>query len=361
MKYFLLPFALLSLFLTGSCSSEEEEQSEIIRPVRYIVVGENLTGKSRSFNGTAKAVSETELSFRASGIITEIKVQSGQVVKKGDLIARLDNLEAQLAYEKSLAALKSAESDMNVYLTEFNRTKTLYEKNSVSLSEYQLAKNKYENAKSNFETAKKNVELQKTQLGYGIIRAPLDGIIASTNGELNERVAAGHVFAILNAGDQMKIELGIPENLINNFNVGLEAEIQFSSIKGKTFKGNVGKISPNIDPNTSTFPVDILIEERSAAIKTGMAAKLTFTFPKQETSSNITVPLNAIGEDDQGNFAFVVEPENDTLGIARKVYVKLEGMTNAGFLIEEGLNSGDFLVTAGLQTLFDGQKVRLTN
>ena len=65
--------------------------------------------------------------------------------------------------------------------------------------------------------------------------------------------------------------------------------------------------------------------------------------------------------DGQGNFAFVIDAPNDTIGFAKKVYVKVEGMTNSGFLIEEGLETGDYLVTAGLQTLFDGQKVRLTN
>lgn len=83
-----------------------EEAAEHLRPVRYEVIGKSTLSSSQSFNGTVKAGSEINLSFRSGGVITQVNVEKGQRVRKGELIARLDNIEASLAYEKAVAQVK---------------------------------------------------------------------------------------------------------------------------------------------------------------------------------------------------------------------------------------------------------------
>ena len=288
-------------------------------------------------------------------------VETGQQVKKGALIARLDNVEASLAYEKSVSALNGAESAMTTSQQELERIKSLYEQESVSLSDYEQAKNAYQNALAQFESAQRKRSLQQTQLDNGYIYAPSDGVIADTEGSVNERVSAGHVFAILNAGEQMKVEVDLPENVINQITVGMEPTITFSALSGQTFQGNVIEVSPVTSQNTATYPIDVEITDATEAIKSGMAARVTFDLGngEEQQSNQLVIPIKAVGEDGYGNFVFIIESEDGETGQVKKQPVEIGPIATGGYVINSGLEEGQLVATAGLQTLLDGQKVRL--
>ncbi len=359
-KYTLI--TILSLIAFVSCKEKKEVKETVLRPVKYVVVGDVDTQKIRTFSGTAKAGDAINLSFRSGGIITKVNHWKGSEVKKGDVIARLDNVEASLAYEQSISALKSAASSMNTSKSNLNRVKSLYEKGSNSLSDYEAAKNSYQTALDQYESAKRNKSIQATQLSYGVIKAPKDGLIANTDGGVGERVAAGHVFAILNAGKDLKIEVGLPENVVNKVAVGMKTKLEFSAIAGKVFDGTVTEVAPIINPEAATYSTSIFLDTPISEIKPGMAASVTFDF--SETSDNtsntsLIIPVKAVGEDGKGRFVFLITSKDDGTGTVNKHYLELGDLTADGFEVKKGLVSGDKIATAGLQTLLDGQDVRL--
>ena len=144
--------------------------------------------------------------------------------------------------------------------------------------------------------------------------------------------------------------------------VGMKTEIAFSSLETRKFMGTVNEISPVIVENAATYPVVIEIQDPDPNIRAGMAASITFDFadPKNDgIDSTLIVPLKAVGEDGQGNFVFVIEPTNKETGQVRKQHIEIGELTPAGFKIKDGLEAGQMIATAGLQTLLDGQKVRL--
>lgn len=353
----------LALFISvASCKEKEEAKEEILRPVKYEVVGTSDAQSIRTFSGTAKASDAIGLSFRSSGIITKINHFKGAKVKQGDVIARLDNVEANLAYEQSVSALNSARSSMNTAKSSLDRVKSLYEKGSNSLSDYEQAKNSYQTALDQFESAKRNRSIQATQLSYGIIKAPKNGVIAWTDGAVNERVSAGHQFAELNAGDGMKVEVGLPEAIINKVRVDMKTDIKFSAIEGKAFNGRVFEVSPSIDPNSSTYITAVEILNPISEIKPGMATSVTFDFTAEQNeakSNTLVIPVKAVGEDGNGKFVFIVESSDGKTGTVKKQTIEIGELTPSGFEVKSGLKSGDKIATAGLQTLLNGQKVRL--
>ena len=332
-----------------------------MRPVQYMIVGEAPADQIREFTGVAKAGNEIELSFRETGVIQRVSVKKGQRVTEGSLIASLDNVETNLNYQKSLTELRSAESAMNTSKAELDRVKTLYEKGSTPLKDYQSAKNNYQAALSQYEAAIRNSDLQKSRIGYGFIYAPSDGIIANTDGKVNERVQTGHVFAILNAGDKKKVELELAENVINRVLVGMNVQVTFSTFPDQTFSGTVIEISPITSSNSATYPVDIEIENPTEQILPGMAARVSFNFAISESDQPgaIIVPIKAVGEDNNGNFVFLIDKEDELTGTVKRTSVKIGEVTAGGFEIESGLEPGQLIATAGLQTLLDGQKVKL--
>lgn len=361
MKYFRNNLLILLTLLTfSSCKEEEKKKEEVLRPVNYQIVGTSDAQKIRSFSGVARAGDEIELSFRSNGIITELNVTVGQKVNKGDLIARLDNVQANLAYEQSISALNSANSAMKTAKSALDRVKSLYESGSQSLSDYEAAKNSYQSALDQYESAKRNKSIQQSQINYGFIRAPKAGTIASRPANLNANVTAGQTVALLNAGEQINIMVGLPENVINNVQTGMEVDISLSALEG-SLKGNILEVSPVVDSNSATYPVKIDIVPSNAAVKPGMAANVTFNFGSGQKANDDTlvVPVKAVGEDGNGNFVFIIQTEDDKIGTVIKQAIEVGEITSDGFKIKSGLKGGEKIATAGLQTLLDGQKVRL--
>ena len=352
---FTLAFSLLLI----SCGAEEKKEVTTLRPVKYMEVGFLGGGKSRTFSGTARTDKIINLSFRNSGIITQFDLKLGQKVKKGQLLAKLDNVQSRLAYEQSITQLNSAASQVNTVKLSLNRVRTLYEKGSASLSDFEATKNSFRNAEEGYKSAKRGVEIQKEQINYGYIYAPEDGIIASVAAEIDENVSPGQTVAVLNAGTDMEITLGIPESIINGVELNMDVVVDFASIEENQFKGKVSEVAPAVDVNTSTYPVRVIVTNPSDDIKSGMAANVTFDFDDYDSNDNVlVVPPHAVGEDSNGRFVFLVEGEGETAKV-KKQAIQLGNLTAQGFEVTSGLSSGQRIAVAGLQTLLDGQEVRL--
>ncbi len=357
-KIFTIGLLLVTVFFM-SCGEKKKEEKLPVRPVSYQEVG-FLGGEStRTFSGTANTEKVINLSFRNNGIITEFNLKIGQTVKKGQLLAKLDNVQSRLNYENSLSSLNSAKSQRNTEKLSLDRVRSLYEKGSTSLSDYEAAKNRYRTAVDSYESAKRSVAIQQEQIRYGYIYAPENGVIAAVNAEIEENVTAGQNIAILNAGIDMKIELGIPENVINQVQKDMTVAINISSIEGETFSGQITEVSPSIDPNTSTYPVSVKIINPSKKIKSGMAANITFEFGSTQSANKVLViPAKSVGEDATGNFVFLIE-ESESKLIVKKQHITVGDLTSEGFAVEKGLSAGQKIAVAGLQTLLDGQEVKL--
>lgn len=358
----LFAFAVILLYVAVGCSSKKEEKTEVLRPVRYIVAGTGENKHVRTFSGFARVGKDVTLSFRASGVLVEKNVSKGEFVNEGELLGRLDNVEAQLAYEKAISELNRAESELNTSETNFNRIKNLYEQGAKPLIEYENAKNSFKSATSHYETALRNKDIQKTQMEYGFIYAPSDGFVLETDGDVNERISAGHNFVVLNISDgRMKVIVNLPESVINMVSLKMPVEIVFSVIPGKRFPGEIIEISPDVTYESATYPVEIEIINPTAEIKPGMAANVTFDFSKEKTgiSDNLILPINTVSKDAGGKYVFLVKAEDKMWGRVEKRQVEIGRLTANGFEIINGISAGDSIVSAGLQSLLDGQKVGL--
>jgi RND family efflux transporter MFP subunit len=345
--------------LVLSCSEEKKETKKILRPVKYEEVGYLGGEKIRTFSGTAQTDKIINLSFRNTGIITLFDIKLGKKVKKGQLLATLDNVQSRLAYEQSLTQLNSAESQMNTAKLSLDRVRSLYEKGSASLSEFESAKNAFKTAKESYESSKRGVSIQEEQVRFGYLYAPENGVISAVMSEVDENVNPGQAVATLNAGVDMEITLGIPESVINGVKNNMTVGVDFSSLPNTQFKAKVTEVSPAVDANTATYPVRVRVINPSEAIKSGMAANVTFDFGDHKANNvTLVVPANSVGEDSKGRFVFLIEM-NDKMAKVKKQRIRIGNLTAEGFVVTSGLSLGQKIATAGLQTLLDGQEVKL--
>jgi RND family efflux transporter MFP subunit len=353
-------FTFIALIMLTSCGEKEAPAKVLIRPVKYSEVTYLGSDKARTFSGTAKTEKIINLSFRSSGIITMLNMKLGQKVKKGQLLGSLDNVSARLNYESSIESKNSTDSQMNTTKLNLNRVRKLYEKGSSSLSDYEDAKNSYRTAVASFESAKRSVAIQKDQIQFGFLYAPTDGAIASVKAEVDENVSPGQVIGVLNAGTAIEISLGLPESVINAVKKNMNVKVSFTAISGEIFNSVITEVAPALDVNTSTYPVTVMVTDADERIKSGMAANVMFEFVDPTISKDVVVvPASAVGENADGRFVFLVEGRSGEKTIVKKQSITIGDLTPEGFKVKSGLKLGQKVATAGLQTLLDGQEVKI--
>ncbi|MEN8264419.1 MAG: efflux RND transporter periplasmic adaptor subunit [Nitrospirota bacterium] len=342
-----------------SCNKKEETREEVIRPVRYQQVFLSGGKRTRTFSGISKAGTEAKLSFRVGEVIEALNVKVGEKVKKGRLIAAIDDSDARLNYEKALSALRKTETQKENAKSNLDRVKDLYENNNVSLSEYESAKDQYASANSSFNTEKKNADLKKRELSYYKLYAPMDGIIVKVPVEKNEQVSPGLVVAEISSENDIEVTVGMPEAFIPRVKADEKVSVKFLSLQDRVFDGIISEVSFAAGSESSTYPVIVKIQHSTGDIRPGMPADVTFHFTSGEKKERLVVPANAVGEDTEGNFVYTVIASENGLAVVNKKAVTVSNLTREGFEISKGLQDGELVVTAGIANLSDGMKVRL--
>ncbi|MFC2084447.1 efflux RND transporter periplasmic adaptor subunit [Bacteroidota bacterium] len=349
---------LLITFLIFACGEKEQEE-KIIRPVRYKQIYLQGADRLRIFPGSARAGFESKLSFKVAGTIRYVNVQVGDKVRKGQLLAQLDQIDYKLRVQEAEAALRQVESlELNAK-NNYDRVRQLYENRNASKSELDAARTTHESAIASVERLNSTLELARLQLNYTTITAPQEGVIASCNVEVNENIKSGDQVFILSSEGRKEVEISIPEVLISNIKRGNQVTVTFDAVKETSFKGTVSEVGVTTGRFSTTYPVVIQIDNPTGEIRSGMAAEVAFNFKGDESISSLIIPLSSIGDDENGRYVYIAIPEDDGLGIVKKQYVVLGELTGQGQEVREGLSDGDLIVTAGVTRIIDGQKVRL--
>lgn len=353
---FLFLYSIVQLFI--SCAKEEEQQEEVIRPVRYAEVYYSGGEAFQTFAGVSKAGTESQLSFRVSGVLTSIRVVEGDVVKKGKLIATIDDSDAKIAFQQTVAQTQSAKVQLQTMKANLDRTKKLYEANNVSLSEYEQAKNSFSSAKAAYKNSLQTEDLKRRELSYYKLYVPMDGVIAEKIASRNENIMAGNPVVSFASGNDLEIKVGIPEKYISKIKVGDKVDVSFTSVKGKNFKGKITKLSYVADVS-STFPVTVLLDTKSKNVRPGMSANVTFQVQKKSSEPYMMVPVEAVGEAVNGErFVYTVEKTEEAVGVVHYKPIVIGQLNGNGFIVESGLNEGEMVVTSGVTKITDGLKVK---
>lgn len=366
---------MLMILMFLACGQQKtEEIAETIRPVRYGKVIRSGGKNVFSYSGVAQSNKETNLSFRVAGTIIALNIKLGDRVRKGQLIATIDPSDysiqadqAEASKKGAEASLKSSETQLIIAKSNYERIEKLYENNSVPLSEYEQAKSNYETAQSQFEASKTQVtsavkqkQSAQNQVSYTRLSAPFSGVITAVNVEANELVNSGTPIAVLSAEANPEVNVGVPENIIAEIQKGQEVNIHFSVLPDQNFDGRVEEVGYAAG-SSPTYPAIVRILNPSPAIRPGMAATVTFYLggDKNNDANFLVCPVQGVGEDPNGNFAFVLNQADGGNYSVKKQPIQIGALLPKGFEVKGGLKEGDMVATAGLKSLLDGMKVRL--
>ncbi len=357
--------ALLGISLWGAfslgCGGDVEEVEPVLRPVRFQEVVSSGDQRERTFSGVARAGVESQLSFRVGGTVESVSMIVGETVRKGQELARLDDTDLNLQLKEAEASLAQALASERKADADYDRARGLYENQNSSKSDLDAARAQSESSRAQVAAARQRVELARRQLGYTRLIAPVAGAIASALIEENENVGVGQAVAMLASGTQPEVEVAMPEVLIADVREGDQVEVSFDALPDTSFPGVVTEVGVAATSAGATYPVTVQLGTAKSSVRSGMAASVSFQFASGNSEAHILVPSEAVGEDRDGRFVFVLESgdqsrESDE---ASRRSVTVGDLTPEGIEILDGLAHGDLLITAGVRRLRDGQRVRV--
>jgi len=351
-----LPVSLLAtLLLITACDEKQVTQIEQpLRPVRTIIasVTDGITG--RDFPGIVTAQNRADLSFRVSGKLKELLIRQGAIVKKDQVLARLDQTDLKIELVDKQANYIKAKAN-------FIRSAKLVEPGHISQHEFDQIKATYSTASAHLNAAKQN-------LIYTELKAPFAGSISRVYVDNFEEVSGKGKVVTLQDLKSMEIEIDVPESLMIRLKKGQEQRkvyARFDAIKDEKFSLIFREISSQADENTHAYKIKFALPPiEGYTILPGMTATVVVdsvpTAGKQG-ESEIVIPSHAVLEDNKGRFVYIAEPEisSSNTGVVRRRNVTIGRLTNNGLIITSGINPVDLVITAGMSKMQEGLRVRL--
>lgn len=350
---------LVSLLVIGACGQVDGPSEERLRPVRYISVSDDSVFRDRSFSGTSKSSRESRLSFKVSGTVINTPVQIGQRLNAGDLIAEIDSASYVLQVQQAQASLVEAQANDRKAAADYQRAKGLYANDNASLNDLDAARAQAESLAAMVASAGKALEIARLNLSYTKLIADSDCSIASLDIEVNENAQAGQQVAAVSCGDLFEITMNLPESLIGLVDDTTPVRISFSSIPNRQFNGVISEISVASASGSAGFPVVIRIVETDPALRSGLAANVTFQFDSAAASgAGVVIPVTAVINDSDGTFVYVaVLAGSETEATVTRRPVAVGELSQSGIEIVDGLDVGDLVITAGISIIREGQRV----
>lgn len=339
------------LLMLAACSKEEPKKEEV-RPVRAMVVGSSDIDVNAEFAGEVRPRVESRLGFRVGGKIIARKVDVGTVVKRGQVLMQLDPQDLQLSQTQARAALRAAETQRDLARAELKRYEELRRQNFVSQAVLDARKSAYASAQANVDAARAGYSAQSNQARYSTLVSDTDGVVTAINAEVGQVVAPGTPVVSVANTDEKEIVISLPEDKVDAMRKVQNVTVRMWADPGVAIPGKIREVSPVADPATRTYPVRVSIPGAGSDVKLGMTARVQFA--STSATPQMRVPLTALVQDKSSTAVWVVEK-----GVVKLVPVQVGGTSGNDVVIASGIAPGQTIVTAGVNKLKNGQKVKL--
>ena len=349
-------FFILLLTIIFSCSEPPPPPTETVRSIRTITVTVPASGRVRRFSGVVEAADTAGVGFEVPGTVQEIKVEVGERITKGQVLAVLDPRTFNLNVEAARAEVGRAEVELRDALNDAERFRQM-SPGAISQRKRDQAEARYDSARKNLSYSKSRLNLAKQDLERTTLRAPFDGIIARRFVDPFQQIALGERLFDLQMEGAMEVVLSVPESEIDYIYFGLPGRILFPAIAGENFDGIVTEISKVVGA-ANAFPVRLTIEAENSRIRSGITAEVTLLLGADKGETAFLIPIEALspGGTELESTVFVYDGETSTV---RKTTIEIGTVRGGDIVVNNGLKAGDIIASAGVSFLRDGQKVRL--
>ena len=340
----ILIFALSILLISGflsSCKEHKKTKKNTFINVRVLTTESVSTGKEIEYSGNILPYKTIKQGFMVSGKIQSVSAENGDYIEQGKIIATLDPTDYQFALDAALAQFDDAAK-------EYVRLKNMYEKGSLTPSDYDKVTAAAEEAEANYN-------FKKSQLNDTKLYAAHSGYVVTEGVQPGEVISQGMPLFEIVYTDTVYAEASIPEQEINFFFENMIVEL-YAPALNKYYFGTIEQIEAVADKASRSFPVKAKVVNVDNLLKPGMIAFMNVEFRELETV--ISIPAESVVTDANGH-KYVFTVKNDT--VINKQRVRSGIAIDSNVQILNGLESGDIIVIEGQTKLYRGAKVKIIN
>lgn len=346
----------LSLMLAAAALSacqRAPEPATAPRPALVVVAGGEAAAGALAYAGEVRARHEAELAFRVGGKLLERRVNLGERVRKGQLLARLDPADLQLAATSAAAQLAAAEADLALARAEYERAQTLVAQNFLSASALDARRSQFEAAQARRRQALAAREMAQNQAAYASLVADRDGVVTAAAVEAGQVLAAGQPVLRIADPAEREVLVWIPEARVAGLKPGMAARVQVWSQPGKVYPGVLRELAASADQTTRTYAARISVKEADESFTLGATAAAGF--PARAVAGSLELPLAAVIRGEQGPARVWVVDAQDRV---QPREVEVAAWRDEVAVLRSGVQPGERVVSVGAHALTAGQQVR---
>jgi len=323
------------------------------RPVRTVTVERVADGEAVSLTGHIRAKDQVNLAFRLDGRVVERPVNVGDVLKAGQVVAKLDPQIQQNGLNTAQANLASVEAVLVQARLTFGRQQQLVKDGWTSRANFDEARQKLETAQGQVDAAQAQLRTAQEQLSYTVLSADASGAVTAVGAEPGEVVHAGQMIVRLARQGGRDAVFDVPEQLIRTGPRDPLVQIALTNDPTVRATGRVREVAPQADATTRTWQVKVGIIDPRPGMELGstVTGRIKLSAPP-----GVEVPASALTAADGHPAVWVVDPQSQTVSLRS---VDVSRYDPAAVVISRGLETGEVVVTAGVQVLRPGQKVRI--
>ena len=317
------------------------------------------------------------MSFRVPGKLIERKVRIGDTVKKGEIVAQLDPIDAQRQAASAKATLDAAEHRLLFAKQQLDRDSAQSEQNLIAANQLEQTQDAYSAAQAGREQAAAQWVVARNNLEYNTLIADHDGVITSENADTGQVVSAGQaVYGLAWSGD-IDVTLDAAASDLGRIAVGQAASVTFPALPGRRFDARVREITPAADPQSRTYRVKLTLTQPGQVVRLGMTGDATLSPVAVGGAAgagggvgggagagaaagvgaievSFTLPTTAIFHQGNAPAVWVINSGTSTLEL-RPVTVR--SYSDHSTTISGGLKDGESVVLAGVHTVYAGEHV----
>jgi len=350
-----IPFLALT-FLAFSCGSDEKKLIADDSPITVKVssISENDNNPFLTASGTIQAVNSANLSTRMMGFVTNIPVNIGDKVKKGQLLVAINNSDLQAKLSQVNAGIAEATAAFTNAEKDYNRYKNLFAENSASQKEFDDITANYNMAKARLEGAKQMKNEVDAQFAYANIRAPFDGVVTGKYIKNGDMANPGMPLIAMEAPGKFEVMASVPESEISKISNGISVNVLVKSLN-KTITGKVTEISSSAKNTGGQYLVKVALDDTETTILSGMFVTVQFPMKAQEKSEMVLIPKESIVTIGQLYGVYTVSESNTALlrwlRIGRTFGNQVEVLS--------GLSANETYIISADGKLYNGAKVNI--
>jgi RND family efflux transporter MFP subunit len=344
----------LALALAG-CNDTAAQHAAPIRPVLVAAVHYEAQARDRSFVGTVRPRIESDLGFRVGGKVLKRLVEVGAMLKPGQPLATLDEVDLKLQAEQAEAELRAAGGVLAQAAAAESRTKELRQKGWSTDAQLDQAKAAGDEARARVNRAERQVELTKNSLSYATLLADAPGVVTATLIEPGQVVAAGQTAFRVARLAEKEVVVAVPETLLARAKSG-QARVSIWSVPDRLYLAKLRELAPSADPATRTYLAKFSMPDAGDEVQLGMTAMLVLSEPASERVARL--PLSALFDQGAGPSVYTADAATGTVALKP---VSVKAYESNDVLISSGVEEGAKVVTLGVQKLNPAEKVRVVS